>query len=1122
MKPLPDHDVRERVRTDFGTTLVLEAGAGTGKTTVLVDRLVNLVLSGAATLDRVVAITFTEAAAGELKMRLRDGLEAKLAEATLEQADRLSRAVVDLERAHVSTIHAFASALLRERPFEAGVDPSFQVVADVAGERTFDDVWNRWIEERLTAGDEALLRAVHLGLDIGAFRDSARSAVAERDVLGLPVTRVPFDPASFLGDLEATLGPLKKHKKFCVDEDDGAYQSILELEERVREAKRLSGSALEVFLRRLRINASRGRQSSWQPKSACGDVKGILRELKEKHEAWVEASDADVNAILRECVRDFLERYEEAKSAAALADFQDLLLKARDVLATSPAVRRYFQAKFDFILVDEFQDTDPLQAELVCLLAADEVLASAPESASPRPKPQDPRPLDWRSVNLAPGKLFIVGDPKQSIYRFRRADLQVYEAVKALVLRCGGDVLPLTTNFRTVPSIIGFVNERFTQVFAQPGDPEPIPLQAHRDEVGPKAARAIALTVPPERLPADETMGARREVVAETIAAFIDHVTRVKPWSIWDPALKATRPARPGDVAILVRKMTPEFIAPYEEHLRARGVSYRLVGGKEYFARDEVRALGAVLRAIDNPADRLSLVQALRSPFFAVSDADLLRFVGSGGILNINAPQKDDVQARDVFDPAFTLLARLHRLRRIDSPSVIVEELFGRTRALAAFLLKPSGTQMVANLWKVLETARAYEAAAPATLRAFVRFLQDEEASSRAEGDSPVGESIGASVEIVTVHKAKGLEYPIVIVADLFTDKTPQGDCIIDHAGKQGWLKIGKFRPEGWADRQAAEQAQEEAEGRRLLYVALTRARDHLVVPCLPGVPVKSWLGPIANELVRDASKIPFGKAEGHVTWFDSRRLVFGVQGPTMPASSTSVQGSAADARAALAAEEAWQTKRRSVRKQAKQVAVPVVTPSAGVPAPLAAEADDAAAPSAQRLFGAEAEGDRTELSAPEAATGADDQEPATIGSYVHEILATVDLSGADLQPVAATLARKHGIPDGSRARAIQMVERVLRLPLMDDARAATRLFREVPLTAGTGGGVAGARADLLFEHGGQWRAVEFKTDRLPDGEARPDHLGQLAAYASALSRAVGAPVRGAVCFAIHGEVLEA
>ena len=241
MKPPPDEAIRARVRTDFATTLVLEAGAGTGKTTVLVDRLVNLVVSGTATLDRIVAITFTEAAAGELKMRLRDALERRLGSASTAEAALLSRALIDLERANVSTIHAFAAALLRERPFESGIDPSFSVVAEVAGERTFDDAWNAWIEETVTKGDEVLMRAVHLGLAIGDLQRAARSVVAERDVLGLPVVRQPFDSTGFLDELEKALGPLKKQKKCCVNESDGAYQAIEELEERVQAAEAALG-----------------------------------------------------------------------------------------------------------------------------------------------------------------------------------------------------------------------------------------------------------------------------------------------------------------------------------------------------------------------------------------------------------------------------------------------------------------------------------------------------------------------------------------------------------------------------------------------------------------------------------------------------------------------------------------------------------------------------------------------------------------------------------------------------------------------------------------------------------------------------------------------------------------
>jgi ATP-dependent exoDNAse (exonuclease V) beta subunit len=510
-------------------------------------------------------------------------------------------------------------------------------------------------------------------------------------------------------------------------------------------------------------------------------------------------------------------------------------------------------------------------------------------------------------------------------------------------------------------------------------------------------------------------------------------------------------------------------------------------------------------------------VQALRSPFFAVSDADLFRFVSTQGVLNINAPQGDGVAKRDLFDPIFKLLTRLHRLRRIESPSVIIEELFARTRALSAFLTKFSGAQMVANLWKVLETARAYEAAAPATLRDFVRFLQDEEASSHAEGDSPVGEPIGASVEIVTVHKAKGLEYPIVIVADLFTDRLPAGDCIIDHAARQGWLKIGKFLPDGWDERSKAEALQQDAEGRRLLYVALTRARDHLVIPCLPGEPVKSWLGPVANTLVRQAEELPFGKRQKNVTWFDSPRLVFGVLGPTTPSVSTAVDGSSSDAARALAAEEAWLSARRAARKRARVPVEPVVTPSS-VSAPT--EGEQSNLTGAQRLYGSEAEGQLAELSEAIGAVAAADEESAVFGRYVHEILSMVDLSGVDAEPVARTLARRYGLPDASISEALEMVERVLHLPLMAEARIATRVFREVVLAGNATGGRAQGKADLLFERRGEWLVIDFKTDRFaPDSLA--EHAAQLKGYSALLAGVVGAQVRSAICLVRRGQIVD-
>ncbi len=913
-----DQAIRDRVVSDFTSTIVLEAGAGTGKTTVLVARIVALVKGGAATLDRIVAITFTEKAAGELKMRLRDELEKSAAASAGAEHDRCARALSDLERAPVSTIHAFAGALLRERPFEAGVDPGFAIAAEVAGERTFTDAWNRWLDERMSEGHPELVRAIHLGLDLSDLERAARSMVENRDLLCGPVRRAPFTPAALLSEVTATLARLAPMKRACIDRDDKAYQSILAVEAFAAHAARLKGPSLERELRELHVQSHLGRQAAWKTKDACRDVKAELKSLSTLREAYELASNADVAATLRELLRGFATTYESVKREGALLDFQDLLLRARDLLAGSLPVRRYFQRRFDRILIDEFQDTDPLQTEIAFYLAGD---PDAPGG-------------NWRELRLEPGKLFVVGDPKQSIYRFRRADLRIYDEVKRLIVAQAGVVLPLTTNFRTVPSVLAFVNERFAEIFTPPNDPEPRALDDHRAELDKSGARTVALALPEHRMPQPQTNDNLLPLVADTVAAFVDHVTRVAPWTIADPRTGEPRAARPGDVALLVRKMTPAFVAPFEDALRRRGIGYRLVGGKEYYAREEIQALTAALRAIDNPADRLSLVVALKSAFFGASDDELVQWVAADGALHILAPAPE--LAKDApLASALALLGKLHRQRRVDPPSVVIEALFASTRGLASFALRPGGAQMVANLWKVLEVARAYERTAPTTLRAFARFLEEEAQSGREEGDSPVGEHVGAAVEVVTVHRAKGLEYPIVVVADMLTSKSPAPTTILDHAGGQGWLSIGGFQPAGWAERLTWDATQEAAENRRLLYVALTRARDHLVIPCLPGARKDSWMDAACAGFVEVGQPPPLGKRSktlratsagaAEVTWFDTRKLDLDVPPESKPRAAIAIEGSVRDAATGLAAEQSWSDSRDAAIASGRHVVRPTI-----------------------------------------------------------------------------------------------------------------------------------------------------------------------------------------------------
>ena len=1115
-RPPADQAVRDRVVRDFDTTFLLEAGAGTGKTTVLVDRILAIVKTGRATLDRIVAITFTEKAAGELKLRLREGIEDALETATDETTQkRLRTAATDLERAPVSTIHAFAQALLKERPFEAGLDPGFQVAAEIAGERVMDDAWDGWFDARMAEADDTLLRALTLGLKIDDLKKAAVRMAHERDVLGLPVPRPPFAATSLRDRVREAVATLRPLKASCTKTDDDAYQQILRLEAFLARAERADGLALERLLRELDVVAHKGQQGNWKPKEACKDAKAELKAVKDAQASYVKASNADLAWALRDRLRGFLDRYEAAKRERAVVDYADLLLKTRDVLTREVPVRRYFQKRFDFVLVDEFQDTDPLQAQIAFLLAED-----------PKALPA----IEWRQVRLAPGKLFVVGDPKQSIYRFRRADIAIYEEVKRLVEASGGEVLPLTANFRTVPSVLAFVNERFDQIFTQPEDPQPRPLDATRTEVASKGARTVALPLPKERLPEPKgrLVGTILPVLAETIAGFIESITKDRPWSIRDRHDDSVRPARPGDIGLLVRKMTPEFIAPFEHALAARGIPYRLVGGKEYYAREEVQALTAVLRAIDNPADRLSVFAALRSPFFGLSDDDVFQFVSSGGILNPLAPIRDGVRNADLVGRAFAILQTLHRRRRMSPPSEVIAQLFERTRALPAFRLRSAGDQSVANLWKVLDVARAYEAAGPATLRAVVRFLQEEAQKGREEGDSPVGEQAGAQVEVLTVHKAKGLEYPIVIVADLLSDRRPLSDVVVRHATGEGWLKIGSFLPAGWEEAQAEEKRQQDAEERRLLYVALTRARDHLVIPCFPDQRREAWLDDAIAGFALDNREPPYGatattvrqdgtSGNAEVTWFDTRELEQGGEATPSTRATAAIEGTEAEAQSALAKEQAWQAERKSRRKEARQASQRVAAAS-----DFEFEPDDEEDAPTQTKLANETEAELAQ-DGPQPPTEDSPQRSANFGRLVHALLAQPAGTDADLETAAKTLAPQYGLTKEDARAAADLAQRARALPEIQAALTADLVYHELPFAIPMGEGVlATGQIDLAYRKGGDWTVIDFKTSDLADPAAAIQaHGAQMAVYREALTRITGKEPRAALCLIRSGQLLE-
>ncbi len=572
--------------------------------------------------------------------------------------------------------------------------------------------------------------------------------------------------------------------------------------------------------------------------------------------------------------------------------------------------------------------------------------------------------------------------------------------------------------------------------------------------------------------------------------------------------------------------MTPEFIGPFEAALAAHAIDYRLVGGKEYYAREEVQALTTVLRAIDNPADRLSVFAALRSPFFGLSDDDVYQFAASGGILNPLAPIGDGVRNGDLVGRVFAILQSLHRRRRMEPPSEVIASLFERTRALPSFRLRPVGDQGVANLWKILEVARAYEAAGPATLRSVVRFLEGEAQAGREEGDSPVGEQAGAQVEVLTVHKAKGLEYPIVIVADLLSSRLPTGDVVVRHATGEGWLKIGAFEPDGWDQALGEEKRQQEAEERRLLYVALTRARDHLVIPCFPDQQRPGWLSGAIGGFAVDGREPPYGarattvRRDGssggaEVTWFDTRELELGQRETPRDRRDRAIDGSDADGRKGLIADEAWDAARKARRRAARAVARRVAAAT-----DLDRAADEPASPaprSRPQTKGARSWGPRAPNRQPSRPTS---DPPPSESSCTRSWPCRDSRAMASPRPGAPSLRSMGWATRTPSPRPSWRPERATFLPSRPPRRPSSSTAScpsPSPWTASS----STARWTWSTGRRGEWTVIDFKTADLTDAQhAIKAHGAQMAVYRQALGRITGKEPRAALCLIRTGHLV--
>jgi ATP-dependent helicase/nuclease subunit A len=1158
MPGLSDDAARRHITSALDETIVVEAAAGTGKTTALVERIVRVIAAGRAAVGEIVAVTFTEKAAGELKLRIRERLErARAEEPDPDVVARLDRAVQHLEEAHVSTIHGFCADLLRERPVEARVDPAFQVLTEAQATRLFDIAFDRWFQDQLEQPREGLRRSLaraSRGSRLGdpddddrieRLRRSARDLAEWRDFQA-PWSREPFDRSAAIGRLLQqlqTLSALSARPSYAGDNlylDTGPVRQLAQemapiAQRGLRDEELDSLESRLIELRRHR-EFKRGRKGSgptYGPGVPRATVLDARASLVASLDDFQLRADADLAAQLHGELLECVSAYETLKRREGALDFLDLLLRARDMVRECADVRHHFQRRFRRLFVDEFQDTDPLQAELLMLLSAD-----------------DPGESRWERVRPEPGKIFIVGDPKQSIYRFRRADVDVYYRVRRQLEDAGATALELRRSFRSVPALQRLVNAAFGPVMD--GDRESLqaeymPLEPSR----PSHPQPPVVVLPVPRPYGARLVTARRieESLPDAVGAYVDWLVRHSGWTVTERRRPDVRVAvEPRHVCILFRRFVSygeDVTRRYVDALEARGIRHVLVGGRSLHAREEIETLRAALAAIEWPDDRLSVFATLRGPLFACGDEELLEYYHLGGRFHPFRIPEEVPAHLEPIRVALTWLATLHRRRNTRPVADTLAALLTGTRAHVGLVLRPAGEQALANVLHVSELARQYEAGGGMSFRGFVESLQ-REAASGAATEAPILEEGSDGVRLMTVHRAKGLEFPIVILADLTARLTPYDASRYVASGRRLCaIRLAGCAPGELNAHRDLELQRERREGERVAYVAATRARDLLVVPAVGDAPYEGgWTAPLdpaiypALDTRREQTQ-----ADGCPTFSSRDSVLERPEGdPATPSTvcpGLHVFPGGEDGEYGVV----WWSPEPGVLSLDAQTALGVLRDDLivrDVPPTVLRERLDSYV-----TWRESRQAERTAAAVPSldvktVTRMARDTAPphdglevtietlpeelgrphgARFGSLVHALLSDAPLGDAHTGDTAALLqrlsvahARILGADTAEVDAAQRLVERVFAHPLLRlaaEAAAHDRCAREVPLTYTTDTGmVVEGTADLVVDSGSGLTVVDFKTDR-PDGERLERYRRQVGWYVTAVARASGRQTRG-------------
>ncbi|MTI80844.1 MAG: hypothetical protein FH758_08170 [Firmicutes bacterium] len=832
---LKDKDARQSIVEQLDRCLLVEAGAGSGKTRSLVDRMVTLIKEGKCKIGTLAAVTFTRKAAAELKGRFQVALEKVFANETDPiKKERLGNALSELDRCFLGTIHSFCAAILRERPIEAGLDPEFKELDDLEDVYLRNKVWEEFLLNVQTQEQCKMDDLLKIDVSARDLKDCYLKLslfpdvkVIREEVEAPDLKEVRTELNTYLDWVQGVL-PEKVPPKGWDD-----LQKILRKALRWRRIFGLNDNLILMRLLNAINKTGKITQNRWPDKDNAKLAKTKFDQFKEKLinptlEKWWEHR----HSRLVEFVLPAVNLYQARRLEQSKLNYQDLLMFTADLLKSNPEVRQYFQQRYTHLLVDEFQDTDPIQAEIMFYLTGEDI-----------------NEKDWRKIVPRQGSLFVVGDPKQAIYRFRRADIDTYNGVKEIISNSGGNVLYLTTNFRSVRAIGDNVNPVFKTLLPQEANSYQAAFNNFDTvRINGEGVSGVRINSIPKvnRNKQEEIVSIDAARIARWIRWAIDGNVKLTR-SDEEIASGLTEQAIPRDFMILLRNKKHMNI--YTMALEHYGIPFQIAGGEGLSNSEEITELIKVLRAIIDPDDPIMLAAALRGSFFGLSDRQFWQFKKAGGKFHIDSAIPDSINQNDqeTFQWAYGKLKTYKDWILTLPGSSALEKILMDIGIIPYTLTGELGKSRSGYILQCLEFVANAERSGISTFSSLVDYLT-------LIVDSGVEEEINIApwendcVRLMNLHKAKGLEAPIVFLAkpvgkvdfpptvhiNRLGDE-PSGYFVIDKRSNFTSEVLGQ--PINWQQNADVEKNYLNAEEIRLLYVAATRAKNLLVISTYSGKP---------------------------------------------------------------------------------------------------------------------------------------------------------------------------------------------------------------------------------------------------------------------------------------------